>query len=130
MLFNAGAAVLTGGGLGWLAQSCAAACLGHLMFFIAWGVFGIASGVFLLRRSMWALWGGAVFFLIQALALRTNGFAFNLDVGVTFFLSFSSGGWVVSFNLVAWIAMAILLSEYFRQAQARPSYGTRVGAKS
>lgn len=112
LLFNAGAAILTAGLIAHAAASCTGTCLAKVGFIVAWGGVGIVSGIYLFRRHNWALWGGCLFFLFQSISVQTSDFFYNLNVGLSLYIALNIDNFTISLNLLAWVAIALLISEY------------------
>ena len=112
LLFNAGAAIVTAGLLAFAVESCPGTCIAKIGLVLAWGGVGIVSGIYLFRRRSWALWGGCLFFLFQSISVQTPDFFYNLNVGLSLYISVESNGSAISFNLLACVAIALLISEY------------------
>ena len=116
LFINSFSALLTGGWTIW--QSCNVNCQVWGGYLVIWGVVGLSSGVFLLRKYQWAIWSGSLFFLLQTIGLVTTEFYYLPYLLLDLHIKISSGNSMVSFNLLAIAAIMVLISVFVREAQS------------
>ena len=116
LLLNSSFAVLEGI---WntVQNDCNESCLTFSTFLIIWGSVGIVSGVFIFKKYIFALWGGSLFFLLQALGISTSEFSFHLNYGLNLFVSVGSQQLIIFINILAIIAVIILISAFVSEYQ-------------
>lgn len=53
-----------------------------------------------------------MFFLFQSISVQTSDFFYNLNVGLSLYIALNIDNFTISLNLLAWVAIALLISEY------------------
>lgn len=100
-----------------LQSGCDERCVSFSLFLVAWGVVGLLSGVLILKKYLVAIWGGCLFFLLQALGISASGFSYNLNIGLNLFISVGGERSLIFFNLLALAAIIIMISTFVAEYQ-------------
>ncbi len=104
-----------------LNAECTGSCIGWNVFFVGWGVSGLAVGLFLILRNIWAIWLACVLFALVALSIRIGPFVFEPRFGLSFFLGMDTEHSGFSLNILAVIAITLLISAYGRDRECNIS---------